>query len=125
MVNISSQILKEENYSSWEIATSGVPQGPILEPLLFITGINDLPYGLHNVARPVIYADDTSILLTARSTKELKTKINSMLHYVLDWFSVNGFVLNIEKTNIAKFTPNLSKLHTKIRQYLCLITLNS
>jgi len=72
-----------------------------MEPVLFIIDINDLPHGLHHGARPVIYADDTSILLTARSTKELKTKINYMLHYMIDWFSVNGLVLNIEKTNIA------------------------
>jgi hypothetical protein len=25
---------------------------------------------------------------------------------MLDWFSVIGLVLNIEKTNIAKFTPS-------------------
>jgi hypothetical protein len=117
-VNISSQILHEVNSSSLETVTSGVHQGSILEPVLFIIDVNDLPHALHHDARPVIYANDTGILLTARSTKELKTKINSMLHYMIDWFSLNGLVLNIEKTNIAKFTPNLSKLHTKIRHYL-------
>ena len=117
-VNISSQILNEVNSSSWETVTSGVPQGSILEPVLFITDISGLPHGLHHDARPIIYADDTSILLTGRSTKELKTKINSVLHYMIDWFLVIGLVLSIEKTNIAKFALNLSKLHTKIRQYL-------
>ena len=53
----------------------------------------------------LICADDTNILLTARSTEELKTKINSTSMIV--WFSVNGLVLNIEKTNVAKFAMNM------------------
>jgi hypothetical protein len=47
---------------------------------------------------------DTSILLTAKSGEELQIKIPSTLDYMLDWFSVNGLVLNKEKTNTAKFT---------------------
>ena len=66
--------------------------------------MNDLPYGIHQGARPVVYADDTSVLSTAKSYEELKTKINCMLDYVTGWFSANGLTLNMEKTNIMKFT---------------------
>jgi hypothetical protein len=52
-----------------------------------------------------MYADDTSVLLTADNEAELKNKINYTLDYMTGWFSANGLVLNMDKTNIMKFTP--------------------
>jgi hypothetical protein len=66
--------------------------------------LSDSPCGLHQGAKPVIYADNTSVLLTAKKDEELKTKINCMLDYMIGWISANGLTLNMEKTNIIKFT---------------------
>ena len=74
--------------------------------LLFITYLNDLPYGLHQGAKPVIYPDGTNVLLMAKNDEELKKKINCRLDYMTGWFSVNGLALNMEKTNIMKFTSS-------------------
>jgi hypothetical protein len=52
----------------------------------------------------VIYADGTSVLLTAKNDEELKTKIICTLDYMIGWFSVNGLAVNMKKTNIMKFT---------------------
>jgi hypothetical protein len=103
-VCISPHILEQEKSSSCETVINGVPQGSILGPLLFIIYLNDLPYGLHQRAKVVIYADDTSVLLMAKNDEELKTKINCTLDYMTGWFSANGLTLNMEKTNIMKFT---------------------
>jgi len=105
-VCISPHILEHEKSSSWETVINGVPQDSILGPLLLITYLNDLPYGLHEGTKPLTYADDTSVLLTAKKNKELKTKINCTLNYMTGWFSANGLTLNMEKTNIMKFTSS-------------------
>jgi hypothetical protein len=68
--------------------------------------LNDLPCGLPQGAKPVIYADDTCVLLTAKNDEELKIKINCTLDYMIGWFSANGLALNMHKTNIMKFTSS-------------------
>ena len=52
--------------------TTGVPQGSILGPLLFILYINDLPLHLENVCTQ-LYADDT-IIYTANKSQETSHK---------------------------------------------------
>jgi hypothetical protein len=103
---ISPHILDNEKSSSWETLTSGVPQSSDLGPLLFLIYLNDLPLGLHQGAKPVTYADDISVLLTARNDEELKIKINGSLGCMVGWFSADGLTLNMEKTNIMKFTSS-------------------
>lgn len=54
------RVVVGEGKSEWENVTSGVPQGSVLGPLLFILFINDLAWELQN--RMLLYADDTKIL---------------------------------------------------------------
>jgi len=63
-VNISTQYLGEESSSSWKTIISGVPQGSILGPLLFLVYIHELLNGIYHTSKPIIYADDTSVLIT-------------------------------------------------------------
>ena len=70
--------------------------------LLILIYINDLPYGIYHTGKLVIHADDTSILITAKSINVLQIKAKIMLDYMRSWFLVNGWTLNINKTNIVK-----------------------
>jgi len=49
--------------SYWAMIKYGVPQGSLFGPTLFLLYINDLPAVMNKKTVPVLFADDTSILL--------------------------------------------------------------
>ena len=62
----------------------GVSQGPIICPLLFLVYINDLPNCLDN-STPRMYADDTTISVSATNAYDLQNLINSELLKLHRW----------------------------------------
>ena len=87
--------------------TCGVPQGSILGPLLFLLYINDLPRA--SQMNTILFADDTTLLTSAKTEQELITKTNRELDKVANWFQANGLTAHPEKTTFMVFNYQNSK----------------
>ena len=88
----------------------GVPLGSILGSLLFIIYIKDLPLRLNSVSEPILFADDTSVIISSRNFKDFCSVSNLVLSHMIKWFAVNNLILNLDKTNIMKFITKNSAL---------------
>ena len=98
-VQYTSMGLKE---SSTKIVSHRVPQGSGLGPLLCIISINDLNKSVKN-SKVHHYADDTSLLLTEKSLKEINKQVNQDLDLICRWLRANKISLNTSKTEIIIF----------------------
>ena len=77
---------------------TGVLQGSILGPLLFLIYINDFTES-SNIFKFVMFADDTCLFLSKKDLNNLQATLENELPKVSDWLVANKLSLNVKKTN--------------------------
>ena len=74
----------------------GVPQGPILWPLLFLMHINDLVKAVKG-CQVLMYADDTVIYTASQSITEIERALTIEMENISKWLDKNRLVINLKK----------------------------
>ena len=103
----------DDTISRTAIINTGVPQGSILGPLLFIIYMNDIHMASKNF-NAILYADDTNLinpLCSFNSSLPVKNKdlehvseqMNIELATIQEWLNVNELILNVSKTKFMIF----------------------
>jgi exonuclease III len=93
--------------SEWVRIKCGVPQGSILGPLFFLIYINDLPTLMRKENNIVLYADDTSIVITDSNSEDFYLNVNMLFKDLNNWFKSNSLSLNFSKTHFLEFRPTI------------------
>ena len=94
--------------SSTQMLKTGVPQGSVLGPLLFLIYMNDIPNS-STVLKFILFADDTSLIDTINLSispldhGSVIQDLNTELSKIYDWLAVNRLSLNISKTKFMIF----------------------
>ena len=83
--------------------TSGVPQGSVLGPLLFLVLMYDIAKGIHHSILSS-FADDTKIW-KAITTPDDQSHLQSDLDMVFSWAESNNMEFNSDKFQFIRFSP--------------------
>ena len=98
-------------YSDWALVISGVPQGSVIAPILFLIYINDLPNNLKSTIR--LFVDDTIIYMTISNGTDA-TALQQDLDKLAKWEETWQMEFHPQKYNALHIT---SSRNPKYKQY--------
>ena len=112
LVGRSQKVVLDGVTSSEVPVTSGVPQGSVLGPLLFLLYINDLPDTVTSQVR--LFADDTAIYLAVNSKQDCHT-LQQDLDLLAQWENLWEMDFNPSKCFVLNISRSPDKLNFPYR----------
>ena len=109
--------------SSEEPVLSGVPQGTVLGPLMFLLYINDLPTRVHADTRCRLFADDCLLYRLVECFDD-QIQLQSDLRELEQWASDWGMQFNPSKCHVLSINSHPSHHHQHFYE-LCSVVLKS
>ena len=100
------QAVKIKGYIGvFKLIISGMPQGSMLDPILFNIFINDLFYlihseNLHN------FADDKTLSASGDNFEALIPKLEDLAEIAISWMDYNGMIANPTKFHAILFSKD-------------------
>ena len=101
--------IDNDHISSKKNSVTGVPQGSVLGPLLFLININDI-YLCSNKLGFYLFADDANLLYADKDLKSLETIVNAELKNVCNWLNANKLTINAKTSNFIIFRPRQKRI---------------
>ena len=114
----SQSVVVEGKQSSSVPVMSGVPQGSVLGPCLFLAYINDLPDSIKSRAR--LFADDTIVYMTISSQSDAQTLQDDLLKLGLkleQWESDWSMEFNPDECEVIRVTKKHNPIIYPYKQY--------
>ena len=101
--NRQQRVVVDGVASQWTPVTSGVPQGSILGPILFVIFINDVPKVVENGTMSALFTDDTKVYRTITSVSDCD-QLQQALTNLDVWSSDNNITFNALKCKVLSVT---------------------
>ena len=95
-------ILVNGSISKASHVTSGVPQGTVLGPILFLIMINDIDENISAKSKVSLFADDTRVMRPIRTEEDVED-LQRDLDTIYDWQKENNMLFNSKKFEMMRF----------------------
>ena len=99
------RVVLNGSHSTWRSVLSGVPQGSVLGPILFVIFINDIDDVVSSVSTIKKFADDTK-LGQALLTQDDSLNLQECLDKLTEWSNKWGMSFNVEKCKVMHVGHN-------------------
>jgi ribonucleases P/MRP protein subunit RPP40 len=103
--NRKQRVVLNGKESTWEEVLSGVPQGSVLGPLLFIIFINDLDLSVSELELLLKFADDTKVSRVIKDDTD-RRGLQLALDRLIDWSERWGMIFNVNKCKVMHIGRN-------------------